>query len=196
MDGVRVAATFAEVVAMVDGVIAVDMPIGLADSGRRPCDVDARRFIRPRGCTIFSAPARPLLVHREYAMANAASRAAYGHGITRQAWNLAEKIRDVDGCVEPSMQSRVVEAHPECSYCALAGRVLPPKRTREGLMSRHAAISGVFGDVPIRVKGARADDVLDAYALLWTAQRFAANTHITHGNGERDARGLVMRIVT
>jgi uncharacterized protein (DUF433 family) len=40
-------------------VLAIDIPIGLTESGARECDVLARRAIRPRG-PIVGTPARPL----------------------------------------------------------------------------------------------------------------------------------------
>ena len=52
----------------------------------------------------------------------------------------------------------------------------------------------MFGPVaPLR--GARFDDVLDAYAVLWTTERFARGEHVSFGDGARDERGILMRIV-
>jgi predicted RNase H-like nuclease len=39
-----------------DQVIAADIPIGLAPTGRRLADVEARRFVRGRGSSVFPAP--------------------------------------------------------------------------------------------------------------------------------------------
>ena len=38
--------------------------------------------------------------------------------------------------------------------------------------------------------------MLDAHAVLWSVRRFVAGTAVTFGDGERDARGLPMRIVS
>ena len=43
--------------------------------------------------------------------------------------------------------------------------------------------------------GAGVDDVLDAYALLWTAERHGRGEAMVFGGDEIDRRGLVMRIV-
>jgi predicted RNase H-like nuclease len=171
------------------------MPIGLPETWGRVSDGAARAFIRPRGACVFSTPPRPLLVFDSYADANAESKARFGRGLSRQAFNLFGKIRDVDAVVDRDRQSRVIEVHPECSFRALTGRVLPPKRTLAGRVERQEALERVFGRIDTRVDGARPDDVLDAYAVLWTARRHQRGESQTLGGRDVDARGLVMRIV-
>jgi hypothetical protein len=39
------------------------------------------------------------------------------------------------------------------------------------------------------------DDALDALACAWSALRFATGRAEVLGDGQRDARGLVMRII-
>jgi predicted RNase H-like nuclease len=77
------------------------------------------------------------------------------------------------------------------------GVVLPPKHTPAGSAARRLLIERQFGEVPARLAGARADDILDAHAVLWTAERFARRHHVILGPDvpERDVRGLPMRIV-
>jgi predicted RNase H-like nuclease len=41
----------------------------------------------------------------------------------------------------------------------------------------------------------RLDDALDALVCAWVAQRWVAGASVVLGDGARDARGLVMRIV-
>jgi predicted RNase H-like nuclease len=43
---------------------------------------------------------------------------------------------------------------------------------------------------------ARPDDVLDALVCAWVARRWVDGAAETLGDGARDARGLLMRIVT
>jgi hypothetical protein len=73
--------------------------------------------------------------------------------------------------------------------------VLPPKRTPEGRHARRAALAAEFGPIDVTLPGARVDDVLDAYALLWTAQRHVAGASLCLAGHEVDGRGLVMRII-
>src|SRR5947209_10688673 len=42
-------------------VVAIDMPIGLSGTGRRPCDEEARRRLGRAGSSVFPAPLRPVL---------------------------------------------------------------------------------------------------------------------------------------
>ena len=195
IDGVAVSRSFATIADGNFDVVAVDMPIGLPDTWGRAADRAARAYIRPRGACVFPAPPRPLLAFDTYADANAACKASYGRGLTRQTFNLFPKLREVDAVIDATNQSRFAEASPECSFRALTGNVLPPKRTREGRELRRTALEAEFGPIERRVPGARTDDVLDAYALLWTARRHAAGTAICLAGDEIDGRGLVMRIV-
>jgi predicted RNase H-like nuclease len=194
-DGVSVSRSFATIAGANFDLVAVDMPIGLPDTWGRTADRAARSFIRPRGACVFSAPPRSLLAYDTYADANAAAKANYGCGLTRQTFNLFEKLREVDAVIDATNQDRFAEASPECSFRALTESVLAPKRTVEGRRARHAALEAEFGPIDARLPGARPDDVLDAYALLWTAQRHRAGTSICLGGDERDGRGLVMRVI-
>jgi len=195
VDGVAVSRSFATIAAANFDVVAVDMPIGLPDTWGRGADRAARAYIRPRGACIFPAPPRALLLFDTYTEANAASKAHYGRGLTRQTFNLFAKLREVDAVIDATNQRRFVEASPECSFRALTGHVLAPKRTREGRQARHRALEAQFGPIDLRVTDARPDDVLDAYALLWTARRHAEGSAISFPGDEVDGRGLMMRIV-
>jgi predicted RNase H-like nuclease len=188
--------TFAPIAAAVrDGdlaAVAVDMPIGLPDAGTRPCDVAARALLGPRRSSVFPAPVRSVLGARDYADALARSRAVDGRGLSVQAYNLLPRIADLDACVDPSLQERIVEAHPELCFAELAGRPLPAsKRTAAGRAARAALV----GTVPPVPRGAAVDDVLDAMALLTTAERLLRG-RVRRLGGELDGRCLRMEIVT
>src|SRR5205085_3782793 len=95
----------------------------------------------------------------------------------------------------PALQRRVREAHPEVSFALLNGRQLRfPKKRPEGEAERRLLLRPVFGELP-PVAGAARDDVIDAYALLWSARRVAQNEARVLGTGERDERGLRCEIV-
>jgi len=194
LHGWRVIPSFATI-ARAFLLIGVDMPIGLSDDRRRDADDAARQYIRPRGSCVFPTPPRAIVEHDDYAVANAASKATFGVGLTRQTFNLFPKIRDVDSVIDATTQHRFLEVHPECSFRAMTGRVLPPKRTAGGRDQRRLALEAVFGPIERRPSSARPDDVLDAYAVLWTALRHRRGESETLGGGGVDGRGLVMRIV-
>ena len=195
---VVVLASFAEVVALGARIVGVDMPIGLPEDGRRACDVAARRRrLGPRASSVFPAPVRAVLGATDHAEAVARSRAASGRGLSVQSWNLVGKIADVDAHVGPG--DAVLEVHPELSLATLAGRPLTTtKKTAEGIAERLALLAAPFpalaGHVATRPSGCATDDVVDAYAVLWTVRRIAAGTAETLGGTERDERGLTMAI--
>jgi predicted RNase H-like nuclease len=178
-------------------LIGVDMPIGLPVDRPRACDGIARQFLRGRASTVFPAPARACLDATDHADADRRSRAAVGRGLPIQAYHLLPKIRELDAIVTPAAEHRIVEVHPECAFARLHGDrvVTAPKRTAEGAGLRRALLAEHF-DLPAVPKGARLDDLLDAYAVLWSAERMQRGEHVTFGDGERDERGLLMRIVS
>jgi predicted RNase H-like nuclease len=192
--GAAIARTLTETVSRY-AVVGVDMPIGLPDDGARAADAAARRLLGRRASTIFPTPPRAALAHLTHAEASAAARLVSGKGISIQAFHLLTKMRELDDLVRPDEDDRLLEVHPECSFVTMAGgEPLPSKHTREGLAARAALLSPEFGEIaPLR--GARLDDVLDAYAVLWSAERFARGEHVAFGDGRRDSRGILMRIV-
>lgn len=168
-------------------ILAFDIPIGLSAHGRRAADDAARQFLRGRASSVFNAPPRLVLDiatsavggrsrSEAYAEANEATRQVSGRGLSSQSFALALKIADVD---QVRADPRVFEAHPEVTFAHLAGsRLLPRKKTWDGLMQRRAllsvqglAIPDVVGDVSAR---SAADDIVDAVACAWTAGRIAA----------------------
>ena len=78
-------------------VTAIDMPIGLSDTGSRACDVAARKLLQPHGTRVFPAPPRVALAHvDDYDAACSASIAATGKSLSKQTWNLLRSIAEVD----------------------------------------------------------------------------------------------------
>ena len=76
-----------------------------------------------------------------------------------------------------------------------AGESLPSKKTTHGQVLRRQLLAEHF-DVPAAApRGAAPDDMLDAYAVLWSVRRFQRGVHTLFGDGQRDARGVEMRIV-
>lgn len=182
--------------------LGIDMPIGLPATPGRSADRAARTFVGARRSSVFPAPARPILGHSTHEAANAASRAAFGSGLPVQTFHLFDKIREVDDLVrslpEPDRATRVIEVHPECSFRAMTGRELPPKRSAEGRDARRRAVTAEFGPPPPVPRGAALDDMYDAFAVLWSVERFARGDHLAlpaTDPPETDAVGIVMRIV-
>jgi predicted RNase H-like nuclease len=164
-------------------LILVDVPIGLPD-GPRVCDVEARQLLGARRSSIFPAPPRSLLRAR-----------SYRGQCSIQLWNILYKIREADAAMTPALQRRVREGHPESSFAKLNGAPLRwPKKTAQGARERLRLLRPIFGEIE-RLKGAALDDVLDAYALLWTARRVEARQALALGDPkQRDQRGLRCQI--
>ena len=173
-------------------VIAVDMPIGLSDTGSRACDRAARALLQPHGTRVFPAPPRVALRHIEdYAAACGASRAATGKAISRQAWNLLAAITEVDALAD---DPRIVECHPELAFALMQGHPVDErKKTPEGRATRLALIRQWLPELADPAYG---DDGLDALACAWSAARIAQGEAITLPTGDvpRDDRGRPMRI--
>ena len=184
---VRVVPTFAEVVALRCDAVALDMPIGLLEHGPRACDVEARRRLGPRRSSVFPTPLRPMLGATTYAEASAIA------GLSKQAFHLLPKIREVDAVMTPRRQRTIVEAHPELCFASLLGSPCQaPKRSADGRAERLGAVRPPLERPP---PGAAWDDVLDACALVHTARRLVHGAVERLGDGRRDARGLRCEIV-
>ena len=202
----HVATTFADVLALDVDLVAVDIPIGLVDAGARACDLAARQALAPRrGSSVFPAPIRAALAGTTQAEASALHRAADGRGLSAQAFGIVPKIAEVDRTLraDPDGASRVREVHPEVSFAAMNGgaALAHSKKTAEGRTERLDLLAPHFGDAPARLVAERpraavaADDVLDAFAALWTARRIAAGTaHSLPKAPPHDRHGLTMAI--
>ena len=55
-------------------MVVIDIPIGLPESGRRACDLEARAMLGPRRSSVFTGVRRPLLALDSYEAANAWAR--------------------------------------------------------------------------------------------------------------------------
>lgn len=159
-------------------VIGIDIPIGLADAGLRQADVLARKAAGARRASVFGTPVRAALAVPGYQQASALNRRLAGRGISRQAFNLREKILQVDTWL-PGAPGRVVEVHPELSFAAMAGAPLADsKSTWPGAVRRWQLLAGqgirLAGGLGLAGRRVGVDDVLDAAAVAWTARRVAA----------------------
>lgn len=122
---VRVLPNLAELIAASPGprLIAIDIPIGIPTKGARACDIAARKLLgQPRSTSVFPAPVRATFAAKSYEEACALSLEAQGKSLSRQAFEIISKIREVDDLLTPEIQERVFEVHPEVSFWAPNGR--------------------------------------------------------------------------
>jgi len=186
-------------------VTARDVPIGLPSTGSRQCDVTARRLLGRLRSSVFPAPVRAALRATSYAAACAASEQACGKKLSRQTYGILPRIRDVDALLRasPALRDSVREVHPEVCFWHWNQRrpLAHSKKSGFGFAERLALVEHVFGSTPAAVRAsvprtlATDDDILDAFAALWTAQRMHDGTaERMIADDERDACGLPMQI--
>lgn len=157
-------------------VVAVDIPIGLPDSGGRLADAEARRVLTGKASSVFSTPVRSAVEAATYAEAREANLAATGGrtSVSAQAYALREKVLQVDTWVRGRPGARVIEVHPEVSFARMAGSpLLARKKDADGVRARREALAahGVVAPAWFRGAGFGEDDLLDACAAAWTAVR-------------------------
>lgn len=166
--------------ALADGPLAaigIDIPIGLPDASARQADLLARKAAGPRWASVFVTPVRAALACSGHQEASALNRRLAGSGISRQAFNLRDKILQVDRWL-PDAPCMVAEVHPELCFAAMAGAPLGDgKTTWAGAARRHGLLAAqgirLDGDLGLSGQQAGVDDVLDAAAVAWTAGRLA-----------------------
>jgi predicted RNase H-like nuclease len=141
-------------------VLAVDIPIGF---GPRRADGAARAFLAGAASTVFTAPTHEVL----------ARPFGPGLGVSAQAHALGPRIVHVTALAE--RDERIHEAHPEVSFRAMnrSAPLAHRKKSAGGALERIALLRA--HGIELHSLGAAAsaavDDVLDAAACAWTAQR-------------------------
>ena len=181
------AATIVELAAQTPGVdvMTIDIPIGLPDRGTRQADLDVRTALGRRWQSVFLTPVRRAIEAPTYDEANRIAREINNAGISRQAYSLQKKILEVDRWISTA-SCDVYEVHPELSFAHLAPEpVAASKKTWAGAHERQRLLedAGISLEGDLGIPGLRAgrDDVLDAAAAAWTAQRIAEGTAVHFG---------------
>ena len=190
-------------------VVAIDIPIGLTKVGPRKCDLEARCLLGPlRGRSVFTAPIRPVLTATSYEEACDARFQVDGKKMSKQAFGIMPKIKEVDELLrrEQKLLEMFREVHPEISFYFLAGqrRLQHGKREKDktGLAERRKLLDPIFGAwlhaalMDRRKLACAEDDILDAFAALWTAERIVSGvSHTIPSAPPRDVFGLRMEMV-
>ena len=187
-------------------VVVVDMPIGLP-SGKEPraCDLEARKALGKEGQTrLFLCPPRQSLEANTPEEFQKRIKELTGKGAGLPVWGIVRRIKEVDGAMNPKLQDRVMEFHPELAWKRLEGSVLATKHGAQGLLQRinivnnHECtwLAGLNTDhVPSKVK---LDDVLDSIVGLSVAHAIAQDpsykNRFPRSDPPKDERGLRMEI--
>ncbi len=212
---IRILPRFAEVLAAPErpAIVAVDMPIGLPERtgiGGRAAENAVRPLLGSRQSSVFSVPSRAAIQASEYreACRLAEQTSDPPRKVSKQLFNIAPKIREVDECLraDAAAAARVFEVHPEVAFWRLnGGRSLgEPKKIKgrayePGLALRRGLL--IAAGIPAAFvnakppKGAGPDDLLDALACVAIARRIHAGIAQPFPDPPpRDAFGLRMAI--
>ncbi|HMS55393.1 MAG TPA: DUF429 domain-containing protein [Fimbriimonadaceae bacterium] len=187
-------------------VVAIDIPIGLVETGSRTCDIRARELLGRRKSSVFPAPILPAIAAKTRETAHEISITIHGKGVGAQSFGIYAKVKEVDDLLNdrPDLRERIYEVHPELCFYALNGDtpMEHPKRTGPGFMERIALVTAEFGKSAfddIRAQHPRSkvadDDILDAFAALWTAKRISVGRAACVPNPpSRSTSGIPMAI--
>jgi predicted RNase H-like nuclease len=193
-----------------DAVVFVDIPISLwEESGHaRNCDTAARRLLGQRGSSVFPAPPRAILDAKDYDDALKRSRALTGKGLSKQAFAIFPKIREVDNLLasDPRARMMIREIHPELCFWAFAGGspMNYSKKKLEGFEERMCILEKVLPEAramassalrSFKRKEVARDDIVDALVALATAAsdpKFLATLPETP---ELDSKDISMEMV-
>lgn len=164
-------------------VVAVDMPLGLLETGWRRAEELAIRQVAPHRARVFPVPPRAVWEESGYDAANECCRRLTGSGLPRQSWGLAVKLREANACREGG-DRRLYEVHPEVSFAAMNGGrpVAWSKKSWNGQVQRRRLLLGQDIALPEELGPAGRvppDDVMDAAAAAWSAHRIALGTAVS-----------------
>jgi predicted RNase H-like nuclease len=177
-------------------LIVIDIPIGLPDKGPRQADLGARRFLKHRHVCVFPAPIRPVLSCSSREGAYKTCLAVGDKRVNVFQWAIVPKVKTIDLVLRQhkNIQHRIREGHPEVSFALMNENVpLLSKKKAMGIEQRIKLLTGHFPDM--RTETSHLEDVLDAYALLWTARRIRMGTERRFPDvAELDPIGLRMEI--
>jgi predicted RNase H-like nuclease len=163
-------------------IITVDIPIGLTEAGPRQCDIEARKLLGPRASSVFEAPTRPALKVSTHKRADSIRRETEGRGVSAQSFAIFRKVLEFDEILsaQTDLQNRVKEIHPEICFWAWNNEhaMSYNKKSISGRTERHELVAKYFGVEAVEearskypIKCVSHDDIYDAFAALWTAER-------------------------
>ena len=191
----------------------LDMALGFSDDVEgRACDKAARKMLRAdgisRAASVFNPPSRQALYCRTYEQANALNKKVVGKGLSKQAWFIVPKMRELDGLLQqqPELKNCINECHPEIAFTAL-NSLIPMrfnKKTPEGYAERLAILRNYYPCADRVIDAALAayprkvlmrDDVVDAFVVAISAKFGAAKVSYLPVLPKYDDLGICMAMV-
>jgi predicted RNase H-like nuclease len=183
-------------------ITAIDIPVGLPSTGARKCDVAARRILGRRRSSVFPAPVRGVLSASSFEIACNISLQLSGKKLSKQTYAILPRIADVDRCLREDVRliETVREVHPEVCFTVWnENRPMKyPKLSGFGFVERLRLVDKRWPGSAERIREAHPnsvvsdDDILDAFAALWTALRIRVDGAVRIGPAEgQDEAGLL-----
>jgi len=156
------------------------------------------------------------LKYEEALQINRANPPEENIGISTQCFGILPKILEIDNFMTPERQKIIKEIHPELCFYEMNRKMNKDvaashnKSTHEGIDERlkllqslswirDLNVENIYNEIKNECKKMKCkvkkDDILDAYAALWTAKRIYNCEAIgIPANPDRDSRGLLMEI--
>ena len=186
-------------------ITTIDIPIGLPSNGKRAVDDEARKLLGPLKSSVFPVPVRATFDATSYEAACIVSQKECGKKLSQQTFGILRRIRDVDLILResPKLVESVREVHPEVCFVYWNSRrpLRHSKKSGFGFVERLTMVRNFFGSSPEDVRAtvsrtqATDDDILDAFAALWTALRIYDGMAVRiYEPEERDDFGLPMQM--
>lgn len=158
-------------------LIAIDMPVHLINLFRS-VDQKARVILGKRASTVFNAPSINALKENNFQTASLINFELTGKKLSKQSFNLFNKIREVQNFKNSNPAIRIYESHPELAFMKLNENhvVLEKKKTTEGKIKRIKLLQSIFDSFDFENLRAKFnknmiknDDILDSFAMLYVA---------------------------
>jgi predicted RNase H-like nuclease len=147
--------------------VAIDIPLGIIETYGREADTAARRFVQPRGSSVFPTPPRAVIEATDYDAARAICDERGWPRPTKQSYGMRDRILEADRAAHSD--DRLFEVHPEVSFRELASHPLETKMSFQGQTQRVELLASAG----IHLEGRIDDDLLDAAVAAWSAARYA-----------------------
>lgn len=172
-------------------IFGIDIPIGLTKEGPRTCDIEARKLLGKRRSSVFPAPILAVLGAKDYKNACDIRYGIEGKKVSQQAWAIIPKVAEVDRLIQqrPDFGRLLYEVHPEVSFYFM-GNNRPnnySKKEKLGIderiekLSRFFVINHDYINAVKREYRTSKDDIVDALAAAWTAERILYKKHFVLG---------------
>lgn len=162
-------------------LILIDIPIGLTSrSFERTLDTQVRELLKPyKHFSVFTPPCREALSGLNYDDAKAINKEITGKKISKQSYNISNKIREIDSAISSNEKSIPIlkESHPELCFKYL-NKGVPLQSSKKDKDGQNDRLDILRTHVPeindliestlnrTKRKDVKIDDMIDAACLM------------------------------